>query len=258
MTSTKDARPLIGRTAIVTGSGRNIGRDIALAFAAAGANVVVNGSRHRDRIDHVVDEARRLGADAIGIVADVGDAQAVQEMVAQCVRRFGSVDIAVSNVAMRQHQPLLEITPTQWDDTLRTNLGSCFYLARSALPHMQARGWGRIVHISGRDGFFPKENRAHNVTAKAGMHALAKAISLEFAPFGITANTVAPGLMDTVRDMRQYPDFEHMMTQRLPKVPARRLGTGLDVAQACLYLCSDAAGFVTGQLLHVNGGEFMY
>jgi 3-oxoacyl-[acyl-carrier protein] reductase len=123
---------------------------------------------------------------------------------------------------------------------------------------MQKRGWGRIVHISGRDGFFVKEHRAHNVSAKAGMHALAKAIALEFGPYGITANTVAPGLMDTVRNMSDYPDFDYMMTQRLPAIPARRIGTGGDIANACLYLCSDGAGFVTGQLLQVNGGEFMY
>jgi 3-oxoacyl-[acyl-carrier protein] reductase len=103
-----------------------------------------------------------------------------------------------------------------------------------------------------------KEHRAHNVAAKAGMHALAKVIALEFGPYGITANTIAPGLMDTVRNMSDYPDFDYMMTQRLPAIPARRIGTGGDIARACLYLCSDGAGFVTGQLLHVNGGEFMF
>jgi len=96
------------------------------------------------------------------------------------------------------------------------------------------------------------------VTAKAGMHALAKAMALEFGPSGITANTVAPGIIDTVRDLTQYPDIDHVMKVRLPSVPVRRIGTGDDIAQACMYLCSDAAGFVTGQLMHVNGGEFMY
>jgi 3-oxoacyl-[acyl-carrier protein] reductase len=251
-------RPFAGRTAIVTGSGQNIGRDIVLAFAAGGANVVVNGAHSREKVDRVVAEARALGAQAIGVMADVGDPQAMQGMVDQCIAAFGSADIVVSNVSVRHHRPFLEITPEQWDQTLRTNLGSCFYLARAAIPHMQKRGWGRIVHISGRDGFFVKEHRAHNVAAKAGMHALAKVIALEFGPYGITANTVAPGLMDTVRNMSDYPDFDYMMTQRLPAIPARRIGTGGDIANACLYLCSDGAGFVTGQLLQVNGGEFMY
>jgi len=249
---------LKGRTAIVTGSGQNIGRDIALTFARAGANVVINGSRNQERVDRVVAEARELGVGAIGVLADVGNAVQVKAMVERAASEFGSVDITVSNVSVRDHQPMLDITPDKWDQTIQSNLSSCFYLAHAAIPHMQKGRWGRIVHISGRDGFFVKENRAHNVTAKAGMHALAKAMALEFGPSGITANTVAPGIIDTVRDMRQYPDFDKIMNERLPAVPARRIGTGNDIAQACLYLCSDAAGFVTGQLLHVNGGEYMY
>jgi len=145
-----------GRTAIVTGSGQNIGKAIAMAFARAGANVVINGSRNQARVDGVVAEARALGVGAIGILADVGDAAAVKAMVDQAAAEFGSVDICVSNVSVRDHQPMLDITPDKWDQTLRSNLSSCFYLAHAAIPYMQKRGWGRIVHISGRDGFSPR------------------------------------------------------------------------------------------------------
>lgn len=257
------ARPLAGRTAIVTGSGRNIGRAIALGLARDGANLVLNGHRDAQALDAVAREVAALGAQALVTLADVADPQAVSDMVAAAVDRFGGIDIAVSNVSLRLHQPLLEISIDDWRSVLETNLSSAFYLARASLPHMMARRWGRIVHISARDGFSPKPNRAHNVTAKAGVFALAKAIAIEFGPYGITANAVAPGIVDTVRDLTQYPDAADAAAAdgfeaRRRAMPLRRFGHVDEIAAACRYLCSDAAGFVTGQVLHINGGEFMF
>lgn len=246
------------RVAIVTGSGQNIGRGIALALARQGASVVVNGRSDMSKLEAVCEEIRALGAKALPVLADVSDPKAVQNMVDTAVAELGSVDIAISNVGRRHHQPLLKITPDDWDSIIKSNLSSAFYLARAVLPHMQERKWGRIIHISGRDGFFVKENRAHNVTAKAGLHAFAKAIALEFGEHGVTANTVAPGLLDTSRDLDQYPDYANMVKKRVANMPARRIGEVEDIAEACSFLVSDRAGFITGQLLHVNGGEFMY
>jgi 3-oxoacyl-[acyl-carrier protein] reductase len=251
-------RFLEGRTALVTGSGRNIGRAIALDFARLGANVVVNGHRDEGTLEAVADEARSHGVEAMTCLADVGDASAVRRMVDAAVERFGSLDIAVSNVSVRLHQPLLEISLDDWHRVFETNLHSAFYVARACLPHMKARGWGRVIHISGRDGFFPKANRAHNVTCKAATFALAKAIAVEFGPYGITANAVAPGIIETQRDTAHYPDAAHGFEARRQAMPLRRLGDVAEVAGACSYLCSPAAGFVTGQILHVNGGEFMF
>lgn len=250
--------PLSGRTAVVTGSGRNIGRGIVMALARQGANVVINGHSDLATLESAGAEARELGAQAMTAVADVGDALAVQRMVDAAVARFGSVDIAVSNVSLRLHQPFLDITVEDWARVLNTNLNSAFYLARACLPHMKERGWGRVIHISGRDGFFPKANRAHNVTCKAGTFALAKAIAVEFGEFGITANAVAPGVIDTRRDAAHYPDAADGFEARRQAMPLRRLGDVADVAGACTYLCSPAGGYVTGQILHVNGGEFMF
>lgn len=257
MVESKSAASLAGRTAIITGSGQNIGKAIALACARAGANVVLNGHRNADALEAVAAQAKQLGADALVAVADVGDPEAVAAMVEKSVDRFGSVDIAVSNVAVRHHQPFLEISIDDWKTILNTNLNAAFYLARAALPHMIRRNWGRIIHISGRDGFFPKANRAHNVTCKAGVFALAKAIAVEFGPQGITANTIAPGIIETTRDPVHYPDYEREYETRRQSMPVRRLGRVDDIAEACLYLCSEAGGFVTGQVLHVNGGEFI-
>jgi NAD(P)-dependent dehydrogenase (short-subunit alcohol dehydrogenase family) len=248
---------LAGRTALVTGSGRNIGRAIALALGAQGARVVVNGHTDRAAVDAVVDELRAAGAEAIGVMADVGDDAEVERLVRAAQQRFGALDIVVSNVGIRRKQAFLDITPGDWDEVLRTNLGAAFYLARHAIPGMKARRWGRIVLISGFDGFWGQvTERAHNVTAKAGLHGLAMALAREFGPDGITANTVAPGAIDTVRDWSQYT---HQQRERLQaEIPLGRYGRPDEVAAACELLCSERGGFISGQVLHVNGGHYMY
>jgi NAD(P)-dependent dehydrogenase (short-subunit alcohol dehydrogenase family) len=248
---------LAGKTAVVTGSGRNIGRAIALALGGQGANVVVNGHSDRAAVDGVVDEIRAAGGHAIGVMADVSVDAEVARLVQEARERFGSVDIAVSNVGIRRKQPFLEITPEQWDEVLRTNLTPAYSLARHTIPLMQKARWGRIVLISGFDGFWGQvTHRAHNVTAKAGLHGLAMALAREFGPDGITANTVAPGAIDTIRDWSQYT---HQMREQLEReIPLGRYGKVEEVAAACELLCSDKGGFISGQVIHVNGGHYMY
>lgn len=259
MTHDSSGRPLDGRTAIVTGSGQNIGKAIALHFAAAGARVIINGHRHRDRVDATVEEIKQRGGEAHGILADVSDPDAVAAMVAKTKEVFGPADIAVSNVSIRRKQPFFDITVEDWNDTLNSNLSSCFYLARCVLADMKERGWGRLIHISGVDGFAGHiDTRAHNIVCKAGMHAFSKAIAVEFGAHGITANTVSPGAIDTDRDWSQYPDPEEWRASRIAAIPVKRIGTVDDIAGACVYLAGDTGGFVTGQVLHLNGGQFMY
>jgi 3-oxoacyl-[acyl-carrier protein] reductase len=256
MSDAASPRPFDGRTALVTGSGQNIGRATALAFARGGANVVINGHRNQAAIEAVADEARSLGVGAIAVLADVGDPAAVQTMVDRSVDAFGSVDIVVSNVSTRLHTKFLDITIEEWQRIINSNLSASFYLARATLPLMKERNWGRIIHISGRDGFAVIPNRAHNVTCKAGVFALSKAIAVEFGPFGITANTVAPGVIDTTRDLTQYPHFRDGYGDRIQEIPVRRVGHVDEIAAACTYLAG--AGFVTGQVLHINGGDALF
>jgi NAD(P)-dependent dehydrogenase (short-subunit alcohol dehydrogenase family) len=251
------SKPFAGRTALITGSGQNIGRAIALAFARLGANVVVNGHRNQAAIDAVAVEVRTLGANALAVLADVADPAAVQLMVDQATAAFGKVDICVSNASVRLHTPFLDISLEEWQRIINSNLNASFYLARSVIPGMKQHGWGRIIHISGRDGFMPIPNRVHNITCKAGVYAMAKALAIEFGQFGITANTVSPGLIDTTRDWSQYPQFRDGYGERMKEIPVRRVGHVDEIAAACTYLASDAAGFVTGQVLHVNGGDVM-
>lgn len=248
---------LAGRTAIVTGSGRNIGRAIALAFAARGASVIVNGHRDRAAVDSVVAEITASGGRAMGVMADVADDGAVASLVRAAADTFGGVDIAVSNVAVRQKQAFLDITPEDWRRVMETNLSSAFYLARHAIPHMRSRRFGRIIHISGFDGFWGQvTDRAHNITAKAGMHGLSMALAREFGPEGITANTVAPGAIDTIRDWSQYTHQEKSKLEA--EIPLHRYGRVEEVAAACTFLCQPDGAFVSGQVIHVNGGHYMY
>ena len=251
------ARPLAGKTALITGSGRNIGRAMALAFADAGANVVVNGHSISTAIKAVADEARERGVQALAIMADVSKHEAVTQMVRQAEAEIGGIDIAVSNVGARDTRPLLEITPELWQQIIETNLSSAFYLARAVLPGMKERGWGRIIHMAGRTAFYPKAERAHVASGKAGLHALAKVIALEFGPFGVTANTIAPGIIDTERSNTTHPGYAEEFARRSQHLPVRRLGSVEDITRLCLYLTGESSGYVTGQVLHINGGEFM-
>lgn len=248
---------LQGRTALITGSGQNIGRAIALFFASSGANVVINGHQNREAIEKVAQEARDLGSQAIAVMADIGDPDAVQRMVDVSIEKLGAVDIVVANAAIRPKQDFLEISIEDWHRVINTNLNSAFYLARATLPGMKARQWGRIIHISGYDGFIGAPYRAHNVTCKGGIHAFSKALAMEFGPYGITVNTVSPGTIDTSRIPEDYPNLEAKYQLLRNMIPLRRLGTCEDIAEACLYLASDASSFVTGQVLHVNGGSLL-
>jgi NAD(P)-dependent dehydrogenase (short-subunit alcohol dehydrogenase family) len=254
---TQRSRPFAGRTAIVTGSGRNIGRAIALALAEGGANVVVNGHRDQEAVERVVREIGAAGGRALGVMADVASHGEVAELVRKTVAAFGSVDIAISNVALRPKQAFLDISLEDWNTVLATNLSAAFYMARNAIPHMRARKWGRIIHISGFDGFWAQvAERAHNITCKAGLHGLTKALAREFGPDGITANTVAPGAIDTVRDWSQYAHQEKSKIEA--EIPSGRFGKTEEVAAACAFLCAETGAFVSGQAIHVNGGHYMY
>ncbi|MEX2127657.1 MAG: SDR family NAD(P)-dependent oxidoreductase [Xanthobacteraceae bacterium] len=254
---TTDGFRLDGRVAIVTGSGRNIGRAVAECFAAAGAKVVVNGHSDQDAVDAVVRGIRERGGEAAGVIADVSKDAEVSRLVETTAKTFGMVDVVVSNVGIRRMRPFLEISPDEWREVIETNLSAAFYLARHALPHMLEQKKGRIIVISGFDGFWGQvTHRAHNVTAKAGLHGLAKAIGREFGESGITANTVAPGAIDTVRDWSQYA---HQAKEKIQaEIPLKRFGDVDEIAAACLFLASDAGGFVSGQVIHVNGGHYMY
>jgi NAD(P)-dependent dehydrogenase (short-subunit alcohol dehydrogenase family) len=248
------ARPLEGRTALVTGAGRNIGRAIALALARSGANVVVNVRANLDEAEHVVSEARKNDVSAMAVAGDVSSLDDVAAMFEQVQEQLGTVDILLNNAAVRPHQAFLDITPDDWNWVLGVGLTRAFYCAKAAVPGMVEQGWGRIINISGRDGFSGIRNRAHGVTVKAGIHGFTKALALELGEHGITVNTVVPGLIMTTRPEEWYPHLDY--GERAKNIPVRHVGDPEDVASICRYLVCDA-GYITGQAIHVNGGEFL-
>jgi len=247
---------LDGKVALVTGSGRNIGRAIACRLAEAGAAVVVNGHRDAGAVEETVGLIREAGGQAHGIMCDVSDPDAVGRMVAEAVEVLGPPVIAVSNVGRRLHKPFDDISIEDWDSSIRINLSASFYLAHHVVPGMKAAGWGRIVHVSGYDGFTGHlPERAYNIAAKAGMHGFSKALAKELGPFGITANTLVPGAIDTERDWSQYPFT--FVDEKREEIPVKRWGHVDDLAYGAVYLCT-TGGFVNGQALHLNGGNYMF
>lgn len=248
---------LKGRTAIITAAGQNVGKAVALAFAKAGANIVINGLSDMAKIEETARQAKALGVQALPFLGNAADWPFVEKMVDEAVKRFGSADITVSAVGIRPHQAFHEISVDDWDKVIKTNLNSAFYLARAVLPHMRANKFGRIIHMAGSDAQFPLANRAHVVASKHALHGLVKALAIEYGPEGVTANSVAPGWVMSDRNPQWFPDLEKTLSHLRETLPLRHLGDVDDIANACLYLASDMGKFITGQMLHLNGGEYI-
>ena len=196
---------LEGRVALVTGSGRNIGRAIILKLAAEGANVVVNARSNREEAESVAAEAAALGVESLAVVADVADEPQVGGMFAAAIERFGKVDILVSNAAIRPHKPFLELTLEDYERVRGVVLDGAFYCARAAIPSMKRNGSGRIVFLTGDGAWNGSAQRSHVSAAKMGVVGLARGLASEFAPDNIRVNVVSPGRIDTTRDLAWYP-----------------------------------------------------
>jgi NAD(P)-dependent dehydrogenase (short-subunit alcohol dehydrogenase family) len=250
---------LEGRTALVTGASRNIGRAIALAFAAEGANLVLNTRANREELEAVADECRKAGVRVVTVLADVADPGAVEMMVKQGLAEMGAIDVLVCNAAVRPHRSIEETSIEEWHHVLGVNLHAAFYLARAVVPGMKARGRGSIIALGGQSSLTSRPNTAAVTTAKTGLLGLVRALAVELGPFGIRANMVAPGFIDTER---RYPDWypEHTGTppsslEQLKQIPLRRFGRPEEIAEACLFLASDASAYVTGDTIRVMGGR---
>ena len=242
---------LEGRTALVTGSGRNIGRAIALKLAGEGANVVVNSRSNQEEADSVAEEVRALGVGALPVLADVSDRDQVEAMFASASERFGRVDVLISNAAIRPHKPFTELSIDDWERVRGVVLDGAFYCARNAIPAMQANGFGRIVFLTGDGAWNGSAQRSHVSAAKMGVVGLARGLASEFAPSNIRVNVVSPGRIDTSRDLAWYPGQNMVDTS---EIPLGRLGHVDDIAAACVFFATDDCGFITGQTVHVNGG----
>jgi NAD(P)-dependent dehydrogenase (short-subunit alcohol dehydrogenase family) len=252
---------LRGKTALITGASRNIGRAIALAFAAEGADLVLNTRVNREELEAVADECRKAGVRAVPLLADIADAGAVESMAREALAAVGAIDVLVCNAAIRPHQAITETSLEEWHRVLAVNLHSAFYLARAVVPGMVERRRGSIIAVGGQSSMTGRPNTAAVTAAKTGLLGLVRALAAELGPFGIRANMVVPGLIDTERRYAEwYPEFRQSppgAPEQLREIPLRRLGRPEEIADACLFLASDASAYMTGDTLRVMGGRLI-
>ncbi len=250
-----DGKELSEKVALVTGASRGIGAGIALALGEAGAKVVVNYEFQKEKADRVVDRIKARGGEAVCCQADVSDEAQIASML-DCIRKkYRGIDILINNAGIHQHLIIEKLSYEDWVSVITVNLDSAFLLTRAVLPHMKKKRWGRIINISSISGFAGTNVECHYAASKAGIVGFTKAIALESASFGVTVNAIAPGAIET--DMLDVTT-EAKRRKRLAPIPVGRLGRPEDIAHAVLFLASPKTSFITGETIHVNGGQGLY
>jgi 3-oxoacyl-[acyl-carrier protein] reductase len=246
-------KELTGKVAIVTGAGRNIGRAIALALADGGASIVVNARSNRAEADAVVREVETVGAKALIHIGDVADAAQVQALVDAAVKHFGRIDILVNNAALRREKAFADMSYAEWREIMDVTLDGPFHCVKACLPALRRSGAGTIVNIGGLSAHTGARNRAHVVTAKAGLVGFTRALAYDLAADGITVNCVVPGLIGTPRPKDQPEPAHHLTHQTI----TGERGKPEDVAAMVRFLCGPAARYINGQAIHSNGGAYL-
>lgn len=244
---------LQGKNAVITGSGRGIGRGIALALAQRGCNIAINYLRHREEAEDTAAAVERLGVRAVVIKAHVGRDEEMQALVDQSIAAFGGVDIFVGNAASGVLKPITEIDRKAWEWTVNINARSILVGVQAALPSMRARGWGRILTVTsiGSRRVFPEYGVVG--VSKAAIEALTRYLAVELAPHNIIANCISPGVVITGA-LDFFPRKDEMVAYARANTPAGRLVTPEDVGEVAAWLCSNAARMVVGQTIEVDGG----
>lgn len=245
---------LQGKIILVTGAASGIGRAIALEMGQAGATLVINHLNRPQQALAVATEITTMGGTAITVEADVTQFDQVNRMTEQCLQQFGAIDILVNNAGVILEKPFLDISETEWDHVLNSDLKSVFLCCRAVLPQMVERGTGCIINIASELAYSGRAGYAPYTAAKAGVITLTRSLAREFAP-RIRVNAIAPGPVDT-----EMLSLEHMSPEWLDKetaIPMGRVGQAMEIAHTAVFLASDYAGFYCGQTLGPNGGAFM-
>ena len=243
---------LAGKVAIVTGAGRNIGRAIALALVEGGASLLVNARSNRAEAEAVAREIEAAGGKALVHIGDVADAGSVQAMADAATKQFGRIDILVNNAALRREKPFAEMSYAEWREIMDVTLDGTFHCVKACLPALRQSGAGAIVNIGGLSAHTGARDRAHVVTAKAGIIGFTRALAHDLADDGITVNCVVPGLIGTPRP-KDKPEPAHHLTHQT--ITGER-GKPEDVAAAVRFLCGPGARYINGQAIHANGGAY--
>ena len=247
------SEPTASRVVVITGASGGLGSVMAERFAAGG-DVVFAG--YRSGAEKANELAARVDGDVrpLEIALDSGDS--VREAMARVADEAGPVDVLINNAAYRPIGPFLELTDDDWETVLSVNLLGTVRTSRAVIPAMVERSFGRIINISGLDALHGGFERSHVATGKAALSGLARSLALEFSRFGVTINTVIPGSFRVRRDPKLYPYWEDLRQYLVSHTPVRRQGEPTELAELCWFLASPAAGFITGQDIHINGGLF--
>ena len=238
------ASPVEGKVALVTGSGRNLGRATVLELARRGASVVVNARSNREEAEAVALEAATLGVRAIALLADVGVEQQVNRMVDEALDRLGRIDILINNAGFRGSSSIAEMTTEEWRAAAAVNFDGPFFCSRAVVPGMIANEYGRIITVSGLNSFHGRPNWAHICGSKMGAMGMTKALAIELGRYNINVNHVVPGAYNA------HPNPA--------SIPLGRIGLAEELANTYAFLSSEDASYITGQTFHVNGGEIRY
>jgi 3-oxoacyl-[acyl-carrier protein] reductase len=241
------------RTAFVTGASRGIGRACALALADAGARVAV-GARSAAKLEEAATEIRAKGREAYAVEIDMSSSESIRNAFAKCIKEFGPVDILVNNAAITKDGLALRMKQDDWDAVIQTNLSGSFFAIQQVLHGMMKERWGRVINIASVVGEMGNPGQANYVASKAGLIGLTKALAREVASRNITVNAIAPGFIET--DMTAVLSQE-VRDRMLTLVPLKRMGKPEDVAAAVCFLASEAASYITGHVLDINGGLYM-
>lgn len=243
-----------GKSAIVTGASRGIGREIAILLGKEGARVAVNYSGSKEKAEEVVELIKQSGGDAFAIQANVSDADQVKQMIDATMENFGSIDFLVNNAGITRDNLLMRMKEDEWDDVIDINLKGVFLCTKAVTRQMMKQRAGKIVNLASIVGVIGNPGQANYVAAKAGVIGLTKTTARELATRNITVNAVAPGFITT--DMTDALP-EEVKTQMLGSIPLGKLGSAEDVAGAVAFLLSNDANYITGQTIHVDGGMVM-
>lgn len=244
-----------GRVALVTGASRGIGRAVAVRLARDGHRVVVNYHVREEAAREVVAEIEQAGGQAIAVQADVGRESDVERLFAATIDRFGPVEVLVNNAGITRKGLLMRLDEADWDDVVRTNLRSVYLCSKAALRAMMRARWGRIVNMSSNSQQMGVPGQANYTATKAGILGFTRSLAREVGSRNITVNAVAPGYILT--DM-SADSTEELRNSVLAQIPCGRAGTPEEVAEAVSFLTSNAAGYITGQTLNVDGGMVTY
>lgn len=239
------------KTALITGSGRNIGRAVAIGLAEDGFDIVLNGSSDQTACEKVAEQVRAFGREALVVMGDIGSPEGCRRIADAALAEFGAVDVLVNNAALRPSKPFLDYTLEDIRRVLAVDMEAAIWLSQAFLPGMIERGWGRIVNFTGMNAIHGYVARAPVSIAKHGMWGLTKCLAKEFAKQGITANAVSPGPIAADDDV---PGQANSRTGYVAKVPMGRMGTPAEVATVVRMLVSEGGAYVNGQMIQVNGG----